>query len=161
MGVFRFIQLSVAAVLAGFTVFHSMKSVDAWIYTWLTGAAAVLLLLNRPRCPYWRFSTAVIIVLGALETVFLAWSLHTVESGPLIAHSHALPEGRNILLTALATTVTISSRLHSAHHDSMISYVRTLILFVALIGLIPIVGYSACFYSKTLPFCHVFHSFVF
>jgi hypothetical protein len=157
MAVFRIIQLSVVAVLAGFTVFHSMKSVDAWIYTWLTGVAAVLLLINRPRCPYWRLSTAVVIVLGALETVFLAWSLHTVESGPLLAHTHSLPEGRNILLTALATTVTISSRLQSARHDGVISYLRSLILFVALIGLLPIMGYSACFYTHDLPMCHLFH----
>jgi hypothetical protein len=161
MGIFRFIQLSVAVVLAGFTVFHSMKFVDAWIYTWLTGLASVLLLLNKPQCPYWRLSTALVIVLGALETVFLAWSLHTVESGPLLSHSHSLPEGRNILLTALATTVTISSRLHGDRHNSMTSYMRTFILFVSLIALIPIFGYSACFYSSTLPFCHHFHNFVF
>lgn len=130
---------------------------DAWIYTWLTGSAAILLVINKPQCPYWRLSTAIVIVMGALETCFLAWSLHTVESGPLLAHNHALPEGRNILLTALATSVTISSRLQSAQHNSLISYVRSLILVVALAGLIPILGYSSCFYSHTLPYCHLFH----
>uniref|UniRef100_A0A7E4VXK6 Transmembrane protein n=1 Tax=Panagrellus redivivus TaxID=6233 RepID=A0A7E4VXK6_PANRE len=154
---FRGVQLAVAATLIGFTVLHSLNNPDAWLYTWLTGSAAILLTINKPNCPYWRLASAFVIVLGAIETAFLAWTLREVESGALLAHSHSIPEGRNILLTALATSVTLSTRLRDSSHISAISYVRSLILVLILTGLVPVLGYSACFYTNKLPICHLFH----
>ncbi|KAE9553076.1 hypothetical protein FO519_003709 [Halicephalobus sp. NKZ332] len=157
METFRVLQLAVATVLAGFTVTHTLTTPDPWIYTWLTGSASVLLFLNKGRCPYWRLASAVVIVLGFLESIFLAWSLYQVESGPLLGHNNSLPEGRNVLLTSLATAVTTSTRLRHPNLTGPTSYIRSLILLVALVGLIPVAGYSACFYSHSLPFCHLFH----
>lgn len=173
MDSYRILQLTVAIVLAGFTVTHTLVSFkfdrpinhfnvfqttyDSWIYTWLTATSSVLLFINKPKCPYWRLASAVVIVLGFIESVFLAWTLHKVESGPLIGHGNALPEGRNILLTSLSTAVVASTRLRSPGISTIGSYLRNIIILVALVGLIPVAGYSACFYSKQIPICHLFH----
>uniref|UniRef100_A0AC34Q316 Uncharacterized protein n=1 Tax=Panagrolaimus sp. JU765 TaxID=591449 RepID=A0AC34Q316_9BILA len=145
MQAYRIIQLSIA------------NANDSWIYTWLTVTSSILLLLNKPGCPYWRLASAVVIVLGFIETIFLAWTIQKVETGPLLDHSNSLPEGKSILLTALSVAATTSTRLRKPNHTGITSYIRTMILLVALIGLIPVFGYSACFYSQGLPICHLFH----
>ncbi|KAI6241326.1 hypothetical protein M3Y99_00358600 [Aphelenchoides fujianensis] len=121
------------------------------------GLSGVLLLANRPGCPYWRFFTSLTIVFGSLQSAFLFWSVRHVEKAAIIDQRNVLPEGRSILVSAIATIFAISSRLRSAKHEGLLDFARSLILVVALVGMLPIAGYSSCFYVPQLPICHAFH----
>lgn len=120
--------------------------------------AGVLSLVNRPECKYWRLAASVVIVFGALETFFLTWTFRQLEQGALLAGSstnhptahHQLSEGRNVLLTALATTLTISTRLRSAKHGQFLDYFRTFIIFVLGIAILPTIIYSIPYYVPAL-----------
>lgn len=130
---------------------------DWWIYGWLTGLSGILLLWNDPTCPYWRIQTAIAIVFGTIETLFLFWSIRHVEKAAIIGERNVLPEGRNIFLCGIATILTISSRIRSSHHSGLLDLTRTLILVTAFIVMIPVIGYSTCFYTSHLPYCHLLH----
>ncbi|KAI6203287.1 hypothetical protein M3Y94_00538800 [Aphelenchoides besseyi] len=151
------IQQSAAVFFLIYTVFLYLYTPDWWIYGWLSGLSGILLLLNKPTCPYWRFFTSLTIVFGTLQTLFLFWSVRHVEKAAIIDQRNVLPEGRNILISAIATIFSISSRLRHSSHGGLLDVARSLVLVVALVGMLPIVGYSSCFYVPQNPICHVFH----
>ncbi|KAH7713310.1 hypothetical protein AAVH_19367 [Aphelenchoides avenae] len=157
MDTYRHLQIGVSVFLVANTIFLYLNKPDWWICGWLSGLAGLLNVINRPGCQYWRFASALVVVLGTLETLFLYWSVRHVEQAALIENSHAIVEGRNILLAAIATTLTVSTRIRSAQHDGLITYLRTLLLAVSLVGLVPALGYATCFYVRGLPYCHAFH----
>uniref|UniRef100_A0A914C5H4 Uncharacterized protein n=1 Tax=Acrobeloides nanus TaxID=290746 RepID=A0A914C5H4_9BILA len=130
---------------------------DWWIYGWLSGASGILNLFNWTSNHYWRAFTSIVVVVGTLETIFLYWSIRHVEQAPLVEHSYKLEEGRNLLLAAASVSLAVSSRLNTDSYSGFISYFRALILIFALIGMVPIIGYSTCFFNRDLPICHYFH----
>jgi hypothetical protein len=154
---YRRLQIAISAFLLANTVFLYLYMPDWWIYGWLSGSAGVLNLINKPNCPYWRFASAIVVVLGTLETLFLYWSVRHIEKAALIENSNVITEGRNILLAAIATSLTISTRIQSAQHKGFLTYIRTLLLIASFALLIPAFGYSSCFYVRELPICHLYH----
>ncbi|KAI6182733.1 hypothetical protein M3Y97_00412500 [Aphelenchoides bicaudatus] len=148
---------SVGISLIIYTAFLYLYNADWWIYGWLSALSGILLVWNQPSCPYWRGLTSIAIVFGTLETAFLFWSVRHVEKSAVIGERNVLPEGRHILISAIATIFTISSRLRNSAYNGLLDLTRTLVLVTALVCLIPIVGYSTCFYVSNLPYCHVFH----
>ncbi|KAH7711388.1 hypothetical protein AAVH_21337, partial [Aphelenchoides avenae] len=106
MDTYRHLQIGISVILLANTIFLYLNKPDWWIYGWLSGLAAAVNLINRTGCPYWRVASAVVVVLGTVETLFLYWAVRHVEQAALIENSHAIVEGRNILLAAIATTLT-------------------------------------------------------
>ena len=119
-------------------------------------------LLDKPNCSYWRIAASAVIVLGTIESLFLLWSIRSVEQTPLlntgtqIPQRDLLPEGRNILLAALATSLTISARLRSSigniatQNHIVFETLRSLILLSLGIVSILSAGYSLLFYVPSL-----------
>ena len=59
-------------------------------------------------------------------------------------------EGRLILLPALATFLTISTRLGSAKHQGLLDAFRTLMLLIFMMALLPAFAYSLTFFIPAL-----------
>lgn len=130
---------------------------DWWIYGWLSSLSGTLLVWNQPSCPYWRVLTSISMVLGVIETALLFWAVRHVEKAAIIGERNVLPEGRDIFVAGLATLFSISSRLRTVKHTGILDLTRTLVLVSMLVCVVPILGYSTCFYVNNLPHCHLFH----
>ncbi|KHN80396.1 hypothetical protein Tcan_09754 [Toxocara canis] len=123
---------------------------DWWIYVPIYSLGAVLCLIQIPKNGIWRLLSALVIVTGALHVVFIAWSIRHASSAVL---SEQFDEGRHILATATAVVMVTNVRLYTAQYNSVLAYLRTLILIVVLLSTIPSIAFSLCFYSTTLPYC--------
>jgi len=153
---YRSLQIATSAFILLNTAYLFFLKPDWWIYGWLSLLAGVVNLVDRPSCGYWRLAASVVIVLGTIETLFLTWTIRQLELAPVFADNSnspphgQLPEGRNILLTALATSLTISARLKSAQHNKFADYFRTLVILGLVVAILPTIGYSILFYVPPL-----------
>lgn len=116
----------------------------------ISGSGGVLNLINQTSCPYWRFAVSAVIVLGTLETLFLAWTLRLLKQTFLLNDRNKifdkLPEGRNLILVACATFLTISARLKNSHHQQFLDYIRTLVVSLLALMIASVIGYSTLYY---------------
>lgn len=120
----------------------------------LSGSAGVLNLLNCTSCTYWRFAVSTVIVIGTLETLFLAWCLRLLEQTSSLGADteifRKLPEGKKLLLVSSATFLTISARLKSAEHNQFLDYLRTLIIISLFVLASVAITYSTLFFIPSL-----------
>uniref|UniRef100_A0A915LHI3 Uncharacterized protein n=1 Tax=Meloidogyne javanica TaxID=6303 RepID=A0A915LHI3_MELJA len=99
----------------------SLKFVpDWWIYGAICIAAGILNIFANADCPFWRFLASTVIVLGTIETLVEQSSFLNIEARDALtgqtlpsARDELATEGRLILLPALATFLTISTRLET------------------------------------------------
>ncbi|KAF7634216.1 hypothetical protein Mgra_00006395 [Meloidogyne graminicola] len=162
----RTLQLSFSTILLTFSLYLYLFVPDWWIYGSICIAAGILNIFVNAECPFWRFLASTVIVLGTLETVFLVWSIRLVEKSNFLnieakdaltgqilpsARDELTTEGRLIALPALATFLTISTRLgNSSYKWRLIDIIRTLLLLTLMLILIPALFYSITFFFPAL-----------
>ena len=74
---------------------------------------------------------------------------HYFTATPGLAREE-LFEGRLLLLPALATSLTISTRLGTAKHEGLLDMLRSLLLVAFMVALVPAFVYSASFFVPAL-----------
>ncbi|CAK5081401.1 unnamed protein product [Meloidogyne enterolobii] len=162
----RSIQLGFSAILLTLSAYLYLFVPDWWIYGTICIAAGILNIFANAECPFWRFLASTVIVLGTIETLFLVWSIRLVEQSSFLnieardaltgqtlpsARDELATEGRLILLPALATFLTISTRLgNSSYEWRLIDIIRTLLLLTFMLAIIPALLYSFTFFVPGL-----------
>ncbi|KAL7071590.1 hypothetical protein ACQ4LE_009417 [Meloidogyne hapla] len=162
----RSIQLGFSMVLLALSAYLYMFVPDWWIYGTICIAAGILNIFANAGCPFWRFLASTVIVLGTIETLFLVWSIRLVEQSSFLnieardaltgqtllsARDELAFEGRLISLPALATFLTISTRLgNSSYEWRLIDIIRTFLLLTFMLALMPALLYSFTFFVPSL-----------
>uniref|UniRef100_A0A1I8B0D2 DUF2892 domain-containing protein n=1 Tax=Meloidogyne hapla TaxID=6305 RepID=A0A1I8B0D2_MELHA len=137
----RSIQLGFSMVLLALSAYLYMFVPDWWIYGTICIAAGILNIFANAGCPFWRFLASTVIVLGTIETLVEQSSFLNIEARDaltgqtlLSARDELAFEGRLISLPALATFLTISTRLgNSSYEWRLIDIIRTFLLLTFMV----------------------------
>ncbi|CAK5082716.1 unnamed protein product [Meloidogyne enterolobii] len=154
----RSIQLGFSAILLTLSAYLYMFVPDWWIYGTICIAAGILNTFANAECPFWRFLASTVIVLGTIETLVEQSSFLNIEARDALtgqtlpsARDELASEGRLILLPALATFLTISTRLgNSSYEWRLIDIIRTFLLLTFMLAIIPSLLYSITFFVPGL-----------
>lgn len=156
----RLLNAAFAGLMVVRSLHHIQTDADWWLWVpaYTLGflmTASVALHPQSTNCCTWRYTTALIIVLGSLYLLFNVWVIRDVARGYFPAED-ALEEGKEIAILAGLLGWAVLNRMKSQKGSwGVLSGIRALFLFAVLLACLPIAAYSACFYSFSdqLPYC--------
>uniref|UniRef100_A0A0K0F878 Inner membrane protein n=1 Tax=Strongyloides venezuelensis TaxID=75913 RepID=A0A0K0F878_STRVS len=152
-----YIRYSIICIFLALSFHIYQNEVDWWIYTPVIFLTAILTQSYSPKSSITRILSSIVIVFGTIQTIFLTWIIdHYTKLASTNGSLKEIKESKYTLPIALATFYMIYMRLTTSQSAECFGLVKSILLIILGISLIPCIAISLCPYNESLPQCNIF-----